>query len=79
MLLNMTGKEFAKSLSEKIISLLFPGLNKTFHLLAQTEIFCKSLFKISVVIVGSGPDANKQVSSANNKVSDSKSSTISLM
>ena len=61
MLLNITGREFAKSLSEKIISLLFPGLNKTFHLLAQTEIVCKSLFKISVVTVGSGPDENKQV------------------
>ena len=59
---------------EKIKSLLFPALKITFQFLAQADIFSKSLFSTFAVRAGSISEANKQVSSANNKTSDYKSS-----
>ena len=49
MLLNLTGREFAKGLSEKNISLLLPGLDKTFYLLTQTKIIYKSQLIMSLL------------------------------
>ena len=46
------------------MSLDFLGLKVTFHLSAQLEFFCKSLFNIPVVILGSSPTASNEVSSA---------------
>ena len=66
------------TLSEKIIFFVFEALNLTFHFVAQLEIFCKSLFKISAVSAGSVPETNREVSSAKIKISLSISSVISL-
>ena len=61
------------------MSLVFEALNVTFHLVAQVEFFCKSLFKMLAVSLGSDPVANKQVSSAKIKMSLSMSSVMSFM
>ena len=75
---SMRGGELKRYLfRENIKSLLLPALNKTFHLLAHKPIFLRSLLRTSAVIAESSPEANRQVSSANNRHSDSKSSIIS--
>ena len=64
---------------ENIRSLLFYALNKTFHIFAYILIFSKSLLSTIAVIAGSSPEAKGQVSSANKRHSDSKSTIISWM
>ena len=69
--LKISGGELNKTLfSEKITSLLLPGLNETFHFVAQLLITSRSLFKSIAVSAGSIADANMQVSSAKSKISD---------
>ena len=51
--LNINGGELFNILLEKIISLVFPALNVTFHLRAQIEILFKSLLSCSAVSAGS--------------------------
>ena len=67
--LKMRGGELFNNLFENIMSLDFPGLKVTFHLVAHSEILSRSLFKISAVSVGSETVANNDVSSAKIKIS----------
>ena len=70
-LLKTSGGELNKTFdSEKITSLLFPGLNETFHLVAQLLIISRSLFIMIAVSAGSIPDAKQQVSSVKSKILD---------
>ena len=66
-------------LFEKIISEDLSELNFTFHLSAQVDILARSLFKISAVWEGSLPEAKREVSSANIKMSLSMSLVMSIM
>ena len=76
----MRGGEFKRYLfCEKIKSLLLPALKITFHFLARALIFSKSLLITLHVIAGSFPNENRQVSSANKRTSDSRSSRMSFM
>ena len=73
------GGELFKHLFEKIISLDLLPLKVTFHLVAQFEIFTRSLLICAAVIAGSGPDAMREVSSAKMRMSLSMSEIISFM
>ena len=76
--LKRIGGESARSFVENIICFVLPGLKQTFHFAAQAEILVRSLFNFSAVSVVFLPEANIQVSSANNRTSHSRSSSISL-
>ena len=67
------------TLLENIISFVFPALKVTFQVLAQEEIFSRSLFSCWAVSLGSCPLAINEQSSAKIKISLSRPSTMSLM
>ena len=73
------GGELFRHLFEKIMSFDFLALKITFHLVAQLEIFIKSLFNCAAVSAGSVPDAKSEVSSAKISMSLSMSETMSFI
>ena len=76
--LKKIGSGFSKSLLEKIMVFVFPGLKFTFHFSAQADIFIKSLLSISAVSAVVLPGTNMQVSSAKSSISLSISSRMSF-
>ena len=78
-ILTMGADPIASAALRTAISFVFLALNVTFHLVAQTEIFSKSLLRISTVSAGSHPVANRLVSSAKIRMSLSMSSMMSFI
>ena len=78
-LLKISGGELLRVLFENIMSFDFLALKVTFQMSDQADIFAKSLFNCAAVSVGSMPEANRVVSSANIRISDSISFTMSFI
>ena len=68
LLFKVNGGELFKHLFEKIMSLVFFGLNETFQVCAQIEILSKSLFSCLTVSAGSVPLASREQSSAKTNI-----------
>ena len=77
--LKVRGGVAVTGLFEKIMSLVFWGLNETFHFSDQSLSLIISRLSWAEVSSGFVPDANKVVSSANIIISLSKPSIISFI